>query len=183
MTEEQRQNKAEHCRQIGFDCKKYNEYEILDGIAYVKMTNSDNVMICDADVWNKYNGFGWYEHKDTQYAITNINGRKQRFHQLVIPKKDGFVIDHINHNKLDNRRENLRYATSQVNSLNSKLSKTNKSGYKGVSQNKKGKWVAYIWVNYKSHYLGTYDTKEEAVQTRKKAEEIYIKPLIENGTR
>ena len=53
-------------------------------------------------------------------------------------------IDHINHNGLDNRKENLRICTNRQNSRNRKASKRNTSGIKGVSRHKlSNKWQAY----------------------------------------
>lgn len=90
--------------------------------------------------------------------------------------------DHINHNKLDNRRCNLRYLTKHANSINTKLSKANKSGVKGVRMLKNGKWHAYIFFNGKSKHLGFFENKEDAVNARLTAEEKYHKPVIEKKT-
>jgi hypothetical protein len=70
-------------------------------------------------------------------------------------------VDHINQNGLDNRKCNLRLATQRIQILNRGLDPRNTSGYRGVS--KKGyRWMAMGWLNYKPHYLGCYDTPEEA---------------------
>jgi hypothetical protein len=67
-------------------------------------------------------------------------------------------IDHINHESLDNRIENLRQVTVSQNIQNSKLSAANSSGYRGVSRDKRrNKWDAYINVNYRKKYLGSFD--------------------------
>ena len=87
-------------------------------------------------------------------------------------------VDHINGDKTDNRRSNLRVATNGQNRANSKLNDNNKSGLKGVhlkkrpaSKNRERKqrsdtmgdrWVAQINVNGKKYHLGNFDTKEEA---------------------
>ncbi|EDN8351807.1 AP2 domain-containing protein [Listeria monocytogenes] len=61
---------------------------------------------------------------------------------------------------------------------NQKLRSDNKSGHSGVSF-KDNKWVARITVSRVEHYLGSFDTKEEAIAARIKGEEQYFKPLIE----
>lgn len=72
-------------------------------------------------------------------------------------------IDHINGNKLDNRFENLRDVSKAVNTQNQRRARAdNKScGLLGVSRNRK-RWMANITVDRKPHYLGTFDTPEEA---------------------
>lgn len=61
-----------------------------------------------------------------------------------------------------------------------KLNKNNKSGVRGVSFNKfKNKWCANIKVQRKNIYLGSYNTKEEAIEARKEGEKKYFKPIID----
>jgi hypothetical protein len=85
-------------------------------------------------------------------------------------------IDHIDtkdpNNKLNNRIINLREVTQSENNRNRSIPANNTSGTVGVI--KKGdKWEARIWVDGKCIYLGTFDTKEEAIQARKQAENKY----------
>ena len=84
---------------------------------------------------------------------------------------DGLHGDHINGDTLDNRRINLRVATTSENGMNCKRSKRNKSGYKGVHWDKaKKKWMAYIQVRGRHTFLGYFETAEEAHVVRCKAE-------------
>lgn len=88
------------------------------------------------------------------------------FHKLVIKQRKGMFVDHINGNKLDNRKENLRICTPASSSRNTCSSK----GYKGVFQNKRnGRWTAQITKNYKCFHLGMYSTAEEAALAYNKA--------------
>ena len=84
-------------------------------------------------------------------------------------------MDHIDNNKLNNNINNLRYATSQENSMNRKLSSRNSSNYKGISYDKqRNKWKAQIMINGKVKNLGRFDKIEDAVNCRvKKAKEVY----------
>ena len=67
-----------------------------------------------------------------------------------------------------------------MNQINRGLQRQNTSGYKGVSWRKdSNKWRAQLWVNGKSYNIGCFDTKEEAIEARKQAEEKYHKPLFE----
>jgi hypothetical protein len=73
------------------------------------------------------------------------------------------IIDHVNGNKLDNRACNLRYADKSQNMCNRGKTRGNTSGYKGVVLHRQsGKWRAYIKKDYKQHYLGIYETREQA---------------------
>ena len=73
------------------------------------------------------------------------------------------TVDHINRNKLDNRRCNLRVASNSQNCRNREKGKNNTSGYKGVSYKKKNKkFAARITVDGRMHNLGLFKTAEEA---------------------
>lgn len=92
---------------------------------------------------------------------------------------------------LETRLENLTAAQDQIKTtdavdgtrksmLDAKKSSSNTSGHKGVSQNKNTKkWEAYIHFKKKKIYLGSFETLEEALQARKKAEDKYFKPVID----
>ena len=82
---------------------------------------------------------------------------------MGVNKGDKRVVDHINHDSLDNRRGNLRVCTSTQNSQNRRAHCNNKSGFKGVSFHPHtGKWRAVIHVNGKRLSLGLRATPEEA---------------------
>lgn len=75
------------------------------------------------------------------------------------------VVDHINHDPLDNRKENLRLCSLYQNGLNRNTYRNNKSGYKGVFIRKdkiKNKYAAYITFNKKLKHLGFFPTPELA---------------------
>lgn len=102
------------------------------------------------------------------------NSKKGRMHNLLMPKKEGYVIDHINGNGLDNRRANLRYATHTQN-IRNQYGKKHKLQNRGVRKNEKGdKWVADIMVNRKHINLGVFNTRQEAVDARIKAEQEHF---------
>jgi hypothetical protein len=71
---------------------------------------------------------------------------KGLMHRLILNAEKGQIIDHINHNKLDNRKENLRFVTYSQNSQNMKKKENATSKYKGVCINKKS-WVCQIRYN------------------------------------
>ena len=95
-------------------------------------------------------------------------------HRWITGPPRGIEIDHINQNKLDNRRENLRLSTRSKNMHNAKMSTLNTSGHKGVHWSKSNKkWQVRIRVEGKRINLGYFDKIEEAAIAYIKAEEVY----------
>ena len=85
------------------------------------------------------------------------------------------VVDHINHDITDNRKNNLRISTHQQNMMNTKIQKNNTSGVTGVKWHKGiSKWIADITVSNERIYLGCFDNFNNAVQARRKAEQKYF---------
>jgi len=80
---------------------------------------------------------------------------------------DNLVTDHINHDGLDNRKENLRAATNSQNQMNRRLI-TTRNGYKGVNLRRNGKYRASSTLNQKSIHLGYFNSKEEAARAYNK---------------
>lgn len=166
--------------------KEHNQYEIDENVAKVKMSNTGEIMLCDIEDWDIMKDNLWFVDK-YGYASANVeieNGLKRvrKFHVLIMGKKDGLVIDHINRNALDNRRVNLRFVTQHANTTNQGLRKNNTSGCTGVKFRKDTKrWSASIMLDGKSIALGCYDTKDEAIAARKRGEETYFEPLFSVG--
>jgi len=97
------------------------------------------------------------------YAVTNINGKTILMHRMLVDAPCGMEVDHINGNGLDNRRSNIRLATSQQNKANRKVRNDSVTGLKGVTWNQSGKqWMARITVDRKCLYLGCFSTPMDA---------------------
>ena len=117
--------------------------------------------------WKKRNGNIVGSRHSQGYRETRIEGHRCYVHRIIwqyvygsTPKNQ---IDHINGDRSDNRLCNLREATQQQNSGNMKIRSNNKTGIKGVCKSRKGnKWLAYIHLNYKTRYLGTFNNPERA---------------------
>lgn len=82
-------------------------------------------------------------------------------HRVIMGATHDQQVDHKNMNRLDNRRENLRFATRSQNGANSKARSSNRLGIKGVCA-RHGKFTAQINSMGKNTHLGTFDTAEEA---------------------
>jgi hypothetical protein len=128
---------------------------------------SNRIILVDSEDYEKVTSFTWrlqkYNTPGKFRVITGARKTQLYLHHLILPCPTGYVIDHINGNGLDNRKENLRICTNQENSFNHDISKNNTSGYTGVSLRKKsGKFRAYIHHNRKYNYLGDYITAEKA---------------------
>lgn len=97
-------------------------------------------------------------------------------HKLIMNDlNNDYTLDHINRNRLDNRKSNLRYATAQENAQNRSKQINNTSGIPGVSWRKdRNKWRAFITVNKKQIALGLYEDINDAIMARKAAEEKYF---------
>jgi hypothetical protein len=101
------------------------------------------------------------------YPATHVRCRTVVLHRLLFPEAGGMEIDHINGDKLDNRRANLRACTHQQNGFNAKLRHTNTSGYIGVSfAPRLGCYEAYIHHNGIKHHLGLYADPIAAARVR-----------------
>lgn len=109
------------------------------------------------------------------YALRGENNTTLYLHRVIMGRMgnvpQGYTVDHINRDKLDNRRENLRVATASQNHINSGLRSDNTSGFKGVYWRKdSGKWRAKIRIGGKYINMGSYETVEEAHEVYKKKE-------------
>ncbi len=99
------------------------------------------------------------------YVIARFSGPRRMvyLHRFISEPPPGLHVDHINGDKLDNRRCNLRHCTQSQNQYNRKLDRANKSGYKGVCfDNFAGRWMASIKINKRFKFLGHYNNPASA---------------------
>lgn len=127
----------------------------------------DTYTIIDADMYKELSKYHWYVNNKGYVMCSLYKSYKKRkgvsLHRFIMnPKKDE-QIDHIDRNRLNNTRKNLRVVTNQQNRFNSKIPDTNKSGYKGVHWIESiKKWRARIHLNGKSFSLGCYSSPKLA---------------------
>lgn len=142
--------------------------------------NIKDICIIDAEDIDKVKNYKWYTSYN--YCVTkSINSICGTDISNVIFNDYENKYDHINHNRLDNRKINLRPVTSHQNAMNMGKKITNTSGVTGVRQDHdSSKWAARITYNYKDKWLGSYNTFDEAVKARLKAEIKYFKEYSPN---
>ena len=109
----------------------------------------------------------WYlTNGDYLVCRVRVDGRRrtQLFHRLILsPIPQGMVVDHINRDKLDNRRRNLRIVTPQVNAKNIPAKPNKTSRYRGVSWNgRAGRWQVVLRIDGKLKWVGLFESEDEA---------------------
>ena len=121
--------------------------------------------IIDDDDAQRVLQYKWHcsSHPYAQKHSDRTGQRPIYMHRFILDAPPDKVVDHVNGDTLDNRKENLRLATRAENLRNRPKERSNTSGYKGVWRNKK-RWAASITYEGKQYHLGTYDTPEEAAQ-------------------
>jgi len=96
-------------------------------------------------------------------ARSTINGRLVLMHRFIMGVTDPrILVDHQDHNTLNNRRLNLRICGHSQNQANRLIPVTNTSGYKGVRLTDEGRWMAFIKTKGKQRSLGTFLNKHTA---------------------
>lgn len=130
---------------------------------------SNKVALVDDIDYERISMYRWFVN-DQGYALTSLSGKNKRMHRMVLQTETNLDIDHINRDKLDNRRTNLRIVTRTQNNYNIGLRINNKSGHTGVSWFRPaGLWRAYIGSRPRIE-LGYYKHLKDAIKARKVAE-------------
>ena len=148
---------------------KRNKYDEINGIGYI---GDDIQFYFSPEDFDKIKDHSWYLSND-KYVQTRINNKIVGIHRVIMDAPDGMCVDHIDHNTLNNRRENLRICTIQENNFNQVNRRNSESGRIGVVP-RNNKWLAQIGYNNSHIVLGTFEKKEDAIEARKAAEEKYF---------
>lgn len=165
--------------QIG---ERYGRMEII-GLLPDKITKSGNTetqVLCQCECGTiktalMYDNRGNYTLIDTEdierlkpyYFIKDANGywstchKNIKLHRFLMDAPEGMVVDHISHDRSDNRKCNLRVCTVGQNNMNNRR--------KGYYYNKADrKWMVICYRDGKRYYGGRYNTEEEAKEASKK---------------
>lgn len=147
---------------------KYIFYENYGILEIISKQYGKHKVYFDLEDYDLISNYHWRLQPDkcfnTHYAITKDN---ILMHRLILSPEKSKVIDHKNHNGLDNRKQNLKICTQLENMQNQRLRKTNKSGYSNISYEKeRNKWLVKFVYNKKVYKIGRYNTIEEALLVR-----------------
>lgn len=146
-----------------------NEITIKSTVAYIQIydKNAEPIAtaIVDSEDVPRIRYIKW-KLSTSGYVMNTpkFKGSNQHLSRIILNVDD--FVDHINHNPLDNRKQNLRVVTKSQNQMN--------ANYKGVSK-QGNKWCARIKLNQKLISLGTYVDEEEALYARWYAERLLFK--------
>ena len=151
---------------------KLNKFIEKEDYILIKSSNTNDYFKVDKEDYEKIKDYYW--HSSHGYAVAPIMGRKNKFvrmHRLIMNcgEEEFMVVDHINHDTTDNRKENLRLVSDTQNNWNSL--NTNNSGIN--YNNTQNKWNVYIHYKLQRINLGLFNTFEEALEIRNKAEKIF----------
>lgn len=129
--------------------------------------NKGAIALVDDSDYDELSKFQWHISDDGYASRTGPRPQllKYRMHRVIMGcvHGDKKQVDHIDGNKLNNQRCNLRIATHSENERNRGKNKNNKSGHKGVSWHKKSnKWQVHVMANRKSIYLGLFENIHDA---------------------
>lgn len=132
-------------------------------------TSKGPILMDSADLDLLLSVDGLHRHKPylegKGYAVIWKGGHREYLHRLVMGAKVGQCVDHINGNRRDCRRSNLRLATKAQNSCNRSKTRVNQSGFKGVCLCKAtGKWRAEIRADGKVVRIGRFIDKIDAAR-------------------
>jgi hypothetical protein len=142
----------------------------------IPLTQGKFAIVDDADyewlIQRKWYAYDAQKGKGKWYARCS-QSVKVDMHRVITNAPKGMDVDHINGNGLDNRRSNLRVCTRTQNQQNIHVTH-NKHGYKGVEQQRGGKYRANIYFDGKRLITRGFNTPEEAARAYdKKARELF----------
>lgn len=130
----------------------------------ISLTNSDKKTLVDDEDFVELSTFSWFLHQSGYVKRTTRDGIQ--IHRYLTSCSDNENIDHIDRDKLNNQKFNLRKASNSQNAINKHY--PNRLGYRGVKYNS-GKYEAQITVNYKYKYLGRFSSMHDAAEAYNKA--------------
>lgn len=140
-------------------CRVYNTYDLSHsyGIGYTSNGTCFYFDLEDYDIVTRDN----WSISGSGYLINTSEEKTKLLHRLIMNAPDDLMVDHINHNTLDNRKENLRLCNGSQNNINKKI--------KGYTKRLNGQYEVSMRINGVLTYIGRFNSVEEALQARRNA--------------
>lgn len=174
-----------------------NEYQLLKTIAKIKLkrhSGEEFWTTIDLEDFEKVSNMGlnwrtkYVKETNSYYAVASYkkecgSRRVKYLHRIIMDANDEDIIDHVNHDTLNNRKSNLRYANKMKNARNrSGLNSNNTTGYRNVSYIKsEGKHIVQLQIDGKNTRLGAFDDMHEAGKFAKEMREKYYGKFAGRG--
>lgn len=156
--------------------KKENQYDLSGEYGVGWTTNTNKEFYFDLEDYDKIKDYCWNESSHGYIVANNENKKHIKLHRIIMEVTNyNDKVDHIYHNKFDNRKTQLRVITNQQNCFNHILHANNTSGVSGVTwDSEKSLWRARIFINKKGIHLGYFESFDDAVKARHEAEDLYF---------
>lgn len=171
---------AEHAREMGSIYggynKKYNNYDLSCDVGIGYFANGESFYF-DLEDYDRIKDFYWENNHGYAVAKKYHNDTIEYIymHRFLIGAQDDYIVDHIDRNRVNNVKNNLRLTNSSGNAKNASIAKNNTSGFTGVTYDRRrNQWIAQITVNYQNKSIGEYVAKEDAIKARLEAEKKYF---------
>lgn len=151
---------------------KQNEHIFKGNICIIRLQWKDGTTsaytVIDKEDAERVLARRWSFEKYKGYVRSHLNGSQIKLHNFIMQE---IGLDHIDQDKLNNRKRNLRVATQSENNHNRPLFRNNKSGIKGVCLAKDGRWYASIRIRGK-FFQNSFLLKKDAIKFRKEHEKL-----------
>ena len=158
-----------------------NKYDLSGKYGIGWTSNKNTEFYFDLEDYDKIKDYLWRENhrgyiETSKYDKETHKTKSILMHRMIMNEDNPLiVIDHIHHNKTDNRKSELRATTQDKNVLNHPIQKNNRTGVTGVHYlPNKNKYFASIRFNKQNINLGYFDNFDDAVKIRKEAEQKYF---------
>lgn len=135
----------------------------------IQLSQNKQALVDDED-FEELNQSRWFINGSYAYRHASNHRQLIAMHRQIMNCPQGFEVDHLNHDKLDNRKNNLKVCTKQENLLNKSLYKNNKTGVSGIYWlDSIKKYQVRFWIRKIEYYLGCFDSLGDAIEAKQRA--------------
>lgn len=166
--------------EIGRQSAKINTKIECEDYIEIISSNTDTVFLIDEEDYNKIKNYCWHEKDGYAESCDKDTGYTVRMSRLIMNCTDeDKEVDHINHKRNDNRKNNLRIVSTNQNNWNNE-----KNHLAGITRNNiTNKWEVNIEYQLQRINLGKYNTYEKALEIRERAEMVFFREYAFNASK